>query len=527
MSSLTTLREIKNEQKIMAKQIIFISSVQQEFAAERQELFAYLQADPLLGLFFEPFLFERLPAIDQRTDEVYLKEVERCSIYLGLFGKEYGFEDEEGISPTEREFDKASELHKTRLIYLTHHSSSERHKKENKLIQRAQSFLIRRRFSTIDELKSAVYASLVNYLKEKGIIQLGPFDATPNTRATLADIDEEKVRDFVRVARSRRGFPLRATDSIEDIFTHLNLIQGKTPTNAALLLFGKHPQRYFISSEIRCAHFHGTIVEKPIPSYKVFKGDVFELVDQAEDFILSKLDYSVGTRAEKTMIPGKYEIPKEVISEAIVNAVAHRDYTSNGSIQIHLFRDRLEIINPGVLPLGWSEERLKKPHTSIPFNPLLAEPMYLKGYIERMGTGTLDIVRIAKEFDLKEPIFQQQEDFKTIIFRPITVEVDGVDSTSTPQVPHKYRRSTVGVPQEYRRSTVEVRNLLKVLGDSEMSRKEIQQVLGLKHEGNFRENYLEPALELGLIEMKYPDSPNHPNQKYLMMKEGKELLDNL
>ena len=153
--------------------------------------------------------------------------------------------------------------------------------------------------------------------------------------------------------------------------------------------------------------------------------------------------------------------------------------------------------------------------------------MYLKGYIERMGTGTLDIVRIAKEFDLKEPIFQQQEDFKTIIFRPITVEVDGVDSTSTPQVPHKYRRSTVGVPQEYRRSTVEVRNLLKVLGDSEMSRKEIQQVLGLKHEGNFRENYLEPALELGLIEMKYPDSPNHPNQKYLMTKEGKELLDNL
>lgn len=75
--------------------------------------------------------------------------------------------------------------------------------------------------------------------------------------------------------------------------------------------------------------------------------------------------------------------------------------------------------------------------------------MYLKGYIERMGTGTLDIVRIAKEFDLKEPIFQQQEDFKTIIFRPITVEVDGVDSTSTPQVPHKYRRSTAGVPQKF------------------------------------------------------------------------------
>lgn len=60
-----------------------------------------------------------------------------------------------------------------------------------------------------------------------------------------------------------------------------------------------------------------------------------------------------------------------------------------------------------------------------------------------------------------------------------------------------------------------------------MSRKEIQQILGLKHEGNFRENYLEPAIELGLIEMKYPGSPNHPQQKYLITEKGKELLDKL
>ncbi len=111
---------------------------------------------------------------------------------------------------------------------------------------------------------------------------------------------------------------------------------------------------------------------------------------------------------------------------------------------------------------------------------------------------------------------QQEEDFKTIIFRPITVGVNEVDPTSTPQVPQEYRRSTAGV-----------QNLLKVLNITEMSRKELQQSLGLKHEGNFRENYLEPAIELGLIEMKYPDSPNHPRQKYLVTKKGKELLDNL
>ena len=102
----------------MKKLKVFISSVQTEFAGERQNLFDYLHSDPLLGLFFEPFLFENLPASDRRADAVYLNEVAKCDIYLGLFGIKYGFEDEEGISPTEREFDEATRLHKTRLICI-------------------------------------------------------------------------------------------------------------------------------------------------------------------------------------------------------------------------------------------------------------------------------------------------------------------------------------------------------------------------------------------------------------------------
>lgn len=146
----------------------------------------------------------------------------------------------------------------------------------------------------------------------------------------------------------------------------------------------------------------------------------FELTDQALDFVLSKLNYRVGTREKEVQIPGSYEIPKEIIAEAIVNAIAHRDYTSNGSVQVMLFSDRLEIWNPGSLPLGWTTEKLKHLHTSIPANPLLAEPMYLAGYIERLGTGTTDIVRLANEADLKEPDFIQEEIFKAVIYRPVT-----------------------------------------------------------------------------------------------------------
>jgi hypothetical protein len=97
---------------------VFISSVQRELAAERRALKSYIEGDPLLRRFFQVFLFEDLPASDQRADEVYLREVENCAIYIGLFGREYGSEDGSGVSPTEREFAHATENGKDRLVFL-------------------------------------------------------------------------------------------------------------------------------------------------------------------------------------------------------------------------------------------------------------------------------------------------------------------------------------------------------------------------------------------------------------------------
>lgn len=146
-------------------------------------------------------------------------------------------------------------------------------------------------------------------------------------------------------------------------------------------------------------------------SYKVFKGDIFEQILLTEEFILSKLDYAVETRAENIVIPGRYEMPREMIAEALVNAVAHRDYTCNGSVQVMIFRYRIEFWNPGTLPLGWTTHKLREIHRSIPANPLIADPLYLTGYIERLGTGTLDIFRLAKEYKLHGPMFIQDEEF--------------------------------------------------------------------------------------------------------------------
>lgn len=65
-----------------------------------------------------------------------------------------------------------------------------------------------------------------------------------------------------------------------------------------------------------------------MPFYRIFKSTVFGQVDMAVDFVLSKLNRSVGTRSKSTQAPVRYEIPPDVIREAIVNAIAHRDYSS-------------------------------------------------------------------------------------------------------------------------------------------------------------------------------------------------------
>mgnify|MGYP002065122699 CR=1 FL=1 len=154
-------------------------------------------------------------------------------------------------------------------------------------------------------------------------------------------------------------------------------------------------------------HFHGTEIRKPIPSYQIYKGTVFALVDQATDFVMSKIARSVGTRDHGPEAPVDYELPERAVAEAIVNAVAHRDYASNASVQVMLFSDRLEIWNPGELPPPLTMERLRVPHPSIPRNPLVADPLFLARYIEKAGTGTLDMIALFREAGLPEPEFRQ------------------------------------------------------------------------------------------------------------------------
>src|SRR6185503_6023157 len=92
--------------------------------------------------------------------------------------------------------------------------------------------------------------------------------------------------------------------------------------------------------------------------------------------------------------------------------------SSTGSVQVMLFADRLEVWNPGTLSPSLTLQQLREPHGSFPANPLLAEPLYLAKYIERMGTGTRDMIRLCQAAGLREPEYAIRDGFVQNLWRP-------------------------------------------------------------------------------------------------------------
>ena len=388
---------------------IFISGVQKELRKERRAVKDFITHDPLLSRFISiVFLFEDIPAKDRKPDDIYLGEVEQCDIYLAIFGNKYGWKKEDGKSPTELEFEHATKTHRERLVFVKGSDDKAREPEMAKLVSRAGRQVTRRRFSDTPGLIRAVYASLVECLENRGQIRSTPFDGSVCDGATLKDIDNGEVKDFVEAAETAGRLKLKGSRTAKAVLQNFNLLRNGQPTNAAMLLFGKNPQRFFNNVQVHCFHFHGTEKRKPIASQHPYEGRLLEVIDQAVEFVLGKIDRSVGTRATSSQAPVVFEIPRPVITEAIVNAVAHRNYRHNGFVQVIVFADRIEVWNPGELPPGLTPDLLRKPHGPIPRNPLIAEPLFRVKYVEKAGTGTTDMIADCRKAGLPEPDFEQR-----------------------------------------------------------------------------------------------------------------------
>jgi len=393
----------------MNKKRVFISSVQKELAEERRAIKNFFIHDPLLSRFIgDIFLFEDIPACDRKPDDIYTTEVEQRDIYLAILGNKYGWKNADGKSPTELEFDHATKTNRERLVYVKGDDDAGRETEMAALVRKAGRQVTRRRFMDIPSLIREVYASLVEYLERQGALRTTPFDDTICTGATLRDIDDKQIAAFLETAEAKGRLSLKGSRAPKAVLQNFQLLRDGRPTNAAMLLFGKEPARFFNNAQVHCFYFQGTEKHKPIASQQPYEGTLFELIGQAVDFVLGKIDRRVGTRAAGLQTPVEYEIPRLVITEAVVNAVTHRNYRSTGFVQVLVYSNRVEVWNPGELPSGLTPELLREPHGPIPRNPLIAEPLFRVQYAEKAGTGTTDMIADCLSAGLPEPDFRQQ-----------------------------------------------------------------------------------------------------------------------
>ncbi|PKN01214.1 MAG: transcriptional regulator [Elusimicrobia bacterium HGW-Elusimicrobia-1] len=478
----------------MAKHHIFISGSQKELGAERRAVKDSILGDVLLSEYFDVFLFEDAPAKGRPDETAYLDEVRKSDIYIGILGDRYGAAGKNKISPTETEFHAAKAGDKDILIYIKGAGAKDKNRelgvqKLIKEIKNPAAGYCYRRFDSVEELTGLVYESLINFLKEKGDIGRAEFDRRICDGAGFADIDDEKVKWFLNVARRMRNFPLGLNSTTQEVFTHLKLFKDGKLTNAAVLLFGKEPRKFFDQANVKCIQLPSTEVEKPFVSYQIYDGNLFEQVDKAVGFVLDILKFPVIQQEHTTAVARPREIPVFAIREAIVNAVAHRDYNAKSSVQVMVFLDRVEIWNSGSLPIHLKIDDLKKPHGSHPSNPLFASAMYLADYIQQAGSGTLEMLKQCKEHGLPEPQFVSVRnlEFKTILARDLFTE----DALSRMGLNERQLKAVKYVKQNGRITNTEYQRVLTVskrqaTNDlNELEKKEILSRFGKTGRGTF------------------------------------------
>ena len=194
-----------------------------------------------------------------------------------------------------------------------------------------------------------------------------------------------------------------------------------------------------------------------------------------------------------------------------------------------LFRDRLEIMNPGALPPGWTAATLLTTHESIPRNKVIAKALDWAGYVERSGHGTEFIIEKCEAQGLSTPQYKPDSAlFHTIIWRKTEVGGVGAQSgTSQGQVKGTSltppKGEVVGeVVGEVELSICE--KILISIGSGEKSTSDITQQYGWSRVYGGLARALKNLMADGIIEYTIPEKPRSRLQKYRLTPKGRQML---
>ncbi|MEO6718885.1 MAG: ATP-binding protein [Ferruginibacter sp.] len=250
--------------------------------------------------------------------------------------------------------------------------------------------------STKQELKGAALDKFL--LQKKG----KRWDGVPVPNIAVTDLKQETFEFFrKRAIKSQRIEEDILTDTNEHLIENLQLKENDFLKRAAILLFHAEPEKFVTGAYIKIGYFE---TDDDLKFQDEIHGNLFEQIEKTMDLLFTKyikaeISYEGINRIEK------YEYPRDAVREALLNAIAHKDYSGGTPIQISVYTNKIIFWNEGQLPENWTIENLLTKHPSKAYNPDIANALFRSGYIESWGRGTLKMIRECELAELPKPIY--------------------------------------------------------------------------------------------------------------------------
>lgn len=243
------------------------------------------------------------------------------------------------------------------------------------------------------------------------------YDKTIVQNSSIDDIDINAAEAYLEGLKLLKDEPEK--ENVYTMFCKVGLLQkienNFIPTIAGIMLFGKNPQVFFpnfiIKADIK--EYDDDNEWTPLDIKGTIQNQIIESIKIFNKYIKKKSKIIGYKRVEDD------EYPQGALREALINAIAHRDYGNNSaSISIQIRKNCIRIINPGGImpPLTLKDVLSSEPFTPITRNPIIAQEILRNGFMERRGNGFLLIKKEIRRAGLPEPKFIEKDDFFCVEF---------------------------------------------------------------------------------------------------------------
>lgn len=223
----------------------------------------------------------------------------------------------------------------------------------------------------------------------------------------VEDLDAKLIRQTVSSARESRGMSLADSTDTLSVLAEFSMTQFGSLTNAADVSFGKRVSSRQPQTRVRAVCYETDRGGSHFLDDQLFEGPAISIYENAMAFLQRHVSVVNQFRPGEGQRRSQPEYPFDSLREALINALAHRDYSAySGGASISIYPDRIEIWNTGKLAVSASK-LAKAQHESILTNPDISHVLYLNGLMERIGRGTYKIVQECEQFGMRPPNWKQ------------------------------------------------------------------------------------------------------------------------